>query len=101
MKHAVPHALPMNLVRRASDAALRSYQQQFPEYKPTATWVSQRCAHQVYVRVLTENFAIFFSPPVLQKHASHRPRQGYCDNNPALTGELGKQMFPTTLRPTG
>lgn len=44
MKHAVPHALPMNLVRRASDAALRSYQQQFPEYKPTATWVSDRRA---------------------------------------------------------
>ena len=41
MRHSIPHDLPRETARRATRAALESYQRDLAEYKPTGTWVSE------------------------------------------------------------
>ena len=44
MEHRVPHDLGREKAKEVAEAAFKSYQQKFAEYKPTANWVSDsRC----------------------------------------------------------
>lgn len=38
MQHTVPHDLTVAQARSAADHALASYQERFPQYKPTVRW---------------------------------------------------------------
>jgi hypothetical protein len=38
MQHTVPHDLSVAQARSAADHALASYQERFPQYRPTVTW---------------------------------------------------------------
>jgi hypothetical protein len=40
MKHTVTHDLPLDLARKAAEAALQAYATRFAEYAPTVTWTS-------------------------------------------------------------
>lgn len=40
MKHAVPHDLSPELARKATEKALESYQERFPDYAPKAVWTT-------------------------------------------------------------
>ena len=44
MKHKVPHDLPIDLARKAADAALQEYKQRFPDYDPRVTWSDDKTA---------------------------------------------------------
>jgi hypothetical protein len=44
MKHTVTHDLPLDLARKAADAALKAYAARFAEYDPRVTWTGENAA---------------------------------------------------------
>jgi hypothetical protein len=48
MKHTVTHDLPLDLARRAADAALQAYATRFGEYDPQVSWTSDTTAEVAF-----------------------------------------------------
>lgn len=48
MKHSVPHDLPLDLAKKATDAALQAYRARFPDYDPQVTWTSDKTAEVTF-----------------------------------------------------
>ena len=44
MKHLVPHDLPIEVAKKAADAALQAYRTRFPEYDPQVSWTGPTTA---------------------------------------------------------
>lgn len=44
MKHKVPHDLPLDLAKKAADAALQEYRTKYPDYDPQVTWSDDKTA---------------------------------------------------------
>ena len=44
MKHSVRHDIDIDLARKATDRALQSYKERFPEFKPQVRWTTDRLA---------------------------------------------------------
>jgi hypothetical protein len=63
MKHSIPHDLTPELARKATERAFDTYQQRFPDYKPTSKWVSPSRAEITFdAKVRTLNGAIELKP---------------------------------------
>ena len=48
MKHTVTHDLPLDLARKAADAALNAYANRFAEYEPRVSWTSDSSAEVAF-----------------------------------------------------
>ncbi len=44
MKHMVPHDLPLDMAKKAADAALQEYKTKYPDYDPQVTWTDDKTA---------------------------------------------------------
>jgi len=44
MKHTVPHNLPLDLAKKAADAALQEYRTKYPNFDPLVTWTDEHTA---------------------------------------------------------
>jgi hypothetical protein len=61
MKHSVPHDLPLDLARKAADAALKAYADRFADYAPQVSWTTDTTAEVAFSAkgvTLKGNFAI-------------------------------------------
>ena len=67
MKHTISHDLSPELARKATESAFNAYIQRFPEYKPTANWISDTRAEITFdAKVKTLNGAIELRPSEIQ-----------------------------------
>ena len=48
MKHAVAHGLGFDKARTIADQAIAAYAERYPQYQPTAKWVSERRAEVTF-----------------------------------------------------
>lgn len=67
MKHSIKHDLSPDLARKATKAAFNEYIKRFPEYKPTANWVSDARAEISFdAKVRMLNGSIELKPSEIQ-----------------------------------